>query len=235
MPFDAFVIPMTNLTAYSNYKHMKVDGVDDSFMRGIFKFVVFSLPVTLIITFLFQRLFFLLFKKKVSVYFRRYSFTACVLLQGLIEGNIPFFTYLFFRQSFVAFASKFLDKVFVAGAVVCFFVVISFVCCFYFLFYRYLKKKFGYFIYCYYRCLPSMVFLTIQRILRGVVRGVIHSCLHNQYKIEIVLLCVMEACLIVSAVWFEKKKKIFLTQLMFCLTLCYHFLFIILNLSLYVE
>ena len=41
--------------------------------------------------------------------------------------------------------------------------------------------------------------------------------------------------MILAAVWTEKKKKIFQTQLMFCLTLCYHFLFIILNLSLYVE
>ena len=49
------------------------------------------------------------------------------------------------------------------------------------------------------------------------------------------MLCGVEALVIVLAVWLEKKKEIFVTQAMFCLTLVYHFLFILLNLVLYEE
>ena len=204
-------------------------------MRGVFAFAIFVFPPILCLYCIFKGIFHCIHPYKISVYLRRYYFLSCALSQGLIEGNIPFFTYLFFRQCYLAFSFKFTDKIFIAIAIVLFFFVIIFVCCFYFIYNWYLEKKFGYFIYCFYRSLPAMVFLTFQLVMRGLVRGAIHSCLHNHYTTEIILLCVMEASIIVVAVWIEKKHKIFMTQLMFCLTLCYHFIFILINLSLYVE
>ena len=180
---DKFMIPMSDLIPFSNHKHMETDGVDDSFVRGIFPFVLFGVPPILVTTFIFYRLFQCLFNYKISSYVRRFYFVLPCLLQSLIEGNISFFTYIFFRQCFLAFSFKFLDKVFIATAFGFFFFVIMMACCFYFLGNRYYKKKFGYFIYCFYRTYPSMVYLSFQLVMRGIVRGVIHSCLHNYYGV----------------------------------------------------
>ena len=34
--FNSSVIPASNLTEFSNEKHMEIDGEDDNFVRGIF-------------------------------------------------------------------------------------------------------------------------------------------------------------------------------------------------------
>ena len=45
----------------------------------------------------------------------------------------------------------------------------------------------------------------------------------------------VEITVIALVLWCEKKKKIFISQSMFCLMLIYHFLFIVLNIVLYQE
>ena len=229
---NPFSIPTSKLIDFSNQKHMEIDGVDDSFVRAIFSFLIFGVPPILVATLFFRGIFKCLFKYQISVYLRRYFFILPCLLQGLIEGNIGFFTYVFFRQAFLAFSFKFADKLAIVMAVMFFFGVVMVACCFFLIFNHLLKKKIGYFIYCFYRTFPSMVYLNLQLVMRGIVRGVIHSCLHNHYEIEIVFLCLMEAAMIVLAIVIEKKSKIFMHQTMFMLSLCYHFLFILLNLTL---
>ena len=226
---------MSDLSAFSNPKHTEIDGVDDSFARSMFPCLVFLVPQTILSVFIFNRIFACIRTKKISVYVRRYFFVLPCVIQIVVEGNIPFFTYIFFRQTMVAFAFKFADKLFIAGAVVVFFAILMAASCFYFLSNYHYKKRFGYFIYCFYRCFPSMVFLTFRMFVRGFARGVIHSTLHYDYWLAIVLLSVLEAAVIVLAVWLEKKYQIFMTQTMFCLMLIYHFVFLVLNPLLYVE
>ena len=177
-PINSSVIPVSSLVPFSNKKHMEIDNVDDNFARGVFPFTVLTIVPTIVINVILYFIFKLLFKYKISVYFRRYYFLIPCLLQGLIEGNIQYFTYLFFRQSFVVFSFKFTDKIFIVLSVLFFFVILMVTCCFYFLFNYSLKKKFGYFIYCFYRTFPSMMFLTFRLVMKGFIRGVIHSCLH---------------------------------------------------------
>ena len=235
VPINHTIIPMSNLSAYSNPKHAEIDEVDDSFVRSLFPCLVFLIPQTILIVFILNRIFARIRTNKASVYVRRYFFVLPCVIQIVVEGNIPFFTYIFFRQAMVAFAFKFADKVFIAGAVVVFFAMLLAASCFYFLGNYHYKKRFGYFIYCFYRCFPSMVFLTFRMFVRGFVRGVIHSTLHYNYWVAIVLLSILEATVIVLAVWLEKKYRIFMTQSMFCLVLMYHFVFLVLNPLFYVE
>ena len=159
---------------------------------------------------------------------------GCVI-QILVEGNISFFTYVFFRQMFVSFSFNFYDKAFLAISVVAFFFIFIVTLVFYFIFNYQYGKKFSYFIYCFYRCFPSFVLLTFRNLVRGFLRGVIHSTLYSHYKTQTILICIVEVIVILLILWSEKKKKVFLTQSMFCLMLIYHFLFIVLNIVLYEE
>ena len=212
-----------------------MDGGDDNFLRGIFPIAIFVVIPTLCISFVLRRVFLCFFEYKFSVHIRRYFFISCELLQTLIEPNIAFLTYLLCRQSFLSFSFNFADKISLTVSLLLFFPVLIFACCFYFMFNRQLKKKFGYFIYCFKRCSPSMLYLTLRLILRGLLRGAIHGCLHENYFAEITLLCAMEASVVILTVWIEKTSKIFMNQQMFVLTILYHLMFILLNLTFYVE
>lgn len=206
VPINSSIVPATDITAFSNPKHVEVDDVDDNFARGTFPFFLFLVPQTILMLFVLHRVFRCLSQYKVSVYFRRYFFLLACVVQILVEDNISFFSYLFFQQTFVAFSFKFTDKLFIAASVSMFLLVVLAACCFYFLCNEIYGKCFGYFIYCFYRIFPAFVFLTVRHFGRGLLRGAIHSCLHFHYRTEIIMLCGVEALVIVLAVWLEKKK-----------------------------
>ena len=132
-PINSTIVPASEISVYSNPKHVEIDGVDDSFIRGLFPCQVFLIPQTIIIVFIFNRIFACIRTKKISVYLRRYSFVVPCVIQIVVEGNTPFFTYIFFRQAMVAFSFKFVDKAFIAGAIVVFFFMLLAASCFYFL------------------------------------------------------------------------------------------------------
>ena len=160
---------------------MEVDDVDDCFFRGMFQFFVFFLPQTLILCLVFRKVFNLLFNYKISILFRRFYFTPCVLIQMLVETNLAFFTYLIFKQIGVAFSFQFTDKIFLALSILIFGIFLVFSLCSYFIGNQIYGKGFGYFIYCYYRCFPAMGYITIKYILRGFLKGAIHHFFHEEY------------------------------------------------------
>ena len=235
IPINNSVVPMSDLTVYSNPKHKEVDDVDDSFARSLFPFFLFLIPQTIVLTLFLKAVFYCIYQKKISIYIRRYFFTAACLWQILIEGNIAYFTYIFFRQMMVGFSSKFVDKVFLGASIVAFGCILLIAFCSYLMFNKYYGKTFGYFIYCFYRSLPSMVLLTVRFFVRGFIRGVIHSTLHYKYGVAITLLCLLEGLVIATIIYLEKKYKVFINRTMFCVFLLYHFLLILFNLVIYGE
>ena len=68
------VIPTSDISRFSNPKHMEVDNVDDSFFRGLFNFMIFSVPQTILLCIICKRIFFCLFKYQISIFFRRFYF-----------------------------------------------------------------------------------------------------------------------------------------------------------------
>ena len=133
IPINSSIIPTTPITEFSNPKHVEIDGVDDSFFRGIFAFAVFMIPQTLLLVFILKRIFCWIANFSISIYLRRYYFVTACVLQILIESNVSFFTYLFFRQMMVSFSFQVYDKLFLALSVTVFFFIMVSACCFYFL------------------------------------------------------------------------------------------------------
>ena len=235
VPINNSTVPISDFSAFSNERHMEVDDVDDSFARGTFSFVVFTVAQTLIQCLLLRKVFLWLSNYKISVYIRRFFFVGASMVQILVEGNISFLTYLFFKQALIPFSFSFMDKAFLALSYCLYFFIMVSLCAFYFICHELYRKNFGYFIYCLYRCFPTLVYLTIRFFIRGFLRGAIHSLLHNHYQTEIILLSALEAVMIIVTIAIEKKSEIFLTKAMFCFNLLYHFVFILINCLLLAE
>ena len=122
---------------------------------------------------------------KISVFFRRFFFFWIALLQILFEGNLSYFVYVCFGNLSLAFSFSFADKLSLIFNILFLFVLLLFSVTFYLLLGKFLRKKAGYFIYCFYRCLPGHFFLSFRAFMRGFLRGSIHFFLHNYYEWEI--------------------------------------------------
>ena len=56
-PLSRTQLPYTDYTAYSNSKHLEIDGVDDSFARSSFEFLLLSVPQTILLCFILKKIF----------------------------------------------------------------------------------------------------------------------------------------------------------------------------------
>ena len=63
---------------------------------SLLDFFVFYVPFTLLLVFLWNRLFYILFNHEISKFLRPYSFWA-ILVELLVQNNIEFFTFVSFR------------------------------------------------------------------------------------------------------------------------------------------
>ena len=64
---------------HSNEKFMREARNNNVLLDSILDFLIFSVPLTLLMEFLFYRLFFLTFNYEISKYFRPYSFKLILL------------------------------------------------------------------------------------------------------------------------------------------------------------
>ena len=137
---------------------------------------------------------------------RRYYFFKSVLLQSLLEGNLPYFVYLSFSHLNHAFSFTFFDKLSLIFTLLFLIVVLLFSIAFYLMIGKSLKKTSCYFIYCLYRCASAFKFLTVNNLIRGFLRGSIHFFLHNYYGYQIASLCAVELLVIGITIATEKSK-----------------------------
>ena len=133
------------------------------------------------------------------------------------------------------FAFKFIDKLSLALSVVFLGLVLILVVSFYALCNETYKKKFGYFIYCFYRSMPGILYITVKIFARGFLRGAIHHFFHHKYGLEMLLLSILDFLVLLFGILLESLYRIFLTKAMFWVMSLYHFTFIMINLSLYLE
>ena len=88
---------------HSNKKYMEVSRNNNSLLDNLLDFLVFSVPLMILLEFLNYKLFYCLFDYEVSKYLRPYSFRL-ILIELLIQGNLEYFTFLGFRALQVFFS-----------------------------------------------------------------------------------------------------------------------------------
>lgn len=102
-------LPTSDYSDYSDSRFMEVEGKDSIFVNCIAWFLIFTIPQTILIMVVTNFLFRFTNGHYLSKYIRRYCFKA-VILQMLFEGNVNYFTYLFFNQMRMGFFFQAIDK-----------------------------------------------------------------------------------------------------------------------------
>lgn len=213
---------------------MKVESYDGSFIRSTITFLVLTLPQMGLFCLIMNKAFDIIREYRISILLRPYSFFPS-FLEMTIEGNVGFFTYIFFNQMRMAFSFAYHDRLWLAFAVFSFFNVPIFVLSFYhFINLRYGKQA-GYFIGNFYRTLPGLCFVTLRVLVRSCMQGAAHSLLHDNYDLMVVTLSCFEAVMLMLTLWAEYRYQVYITHTQCFLAAIYHLLMMLFNISLYIA
>lgn len=169
------------LSDYKSYSRKTAKNSSQILLQVIFPYFIYTLPQTICICIAFFFGFHLLKTTKYGVFFRRYSFFCINLIQTLIEGNIAYFTFIFLGHLSLSFSFSIWDKASLLLSLLFFLAIFLFTFLFYLVAVNQLNIKAGYFISCFYRCISTYNFLTLNNILKGIARGGIFYFLSSKY------------------------------------------------------
>ena len=166
----------TDLSDYSDDKYVEVEQKDRQFFRNAADFFIVSVPYCLIVFFLFNRLFYVLYNYEISSYIRIFSFWG-FLYQMIIESNVEWFVFLGARYSKTMFSFNFGDKMWIIGFSLFFYIVFAGSICSYFLFYYFYDKLSKYFMTNVFRIKGAFLTMTFIYGIRPFIKGAIHAYL----------------------------------------------------------
>ena len=115
---------------HSNEKFMREARNNNVLIDSLLDFLLFSVPLTLVMEFFLYRLFFLTFNYEASKYLRPYSFKL-ILLELLVQNNIEYFSFLGCRAVHVIFSYSIASKCWNGFAILFIFAVVFCVFCSY--------------------------------------------------------------------------------------------------------
>ena len=192
-------------------------------------YFTFFVPITVLIIFIFNRIFYCLFNYEVSKYLRPYCFWW-VLLELLVQSNIEYFSFLGFRSMDTPFSFNFPSKCFVTLGIIMFY--FSFITAMgsYFLYYSEYGKLARYFLVHLLRFPSSYGLMVIMYGARPFLKGMVHALLYDHWVIQIWCLMAIELAVILLILFFEfkfdnhKSKPFFMMDITY-----YYFCLVILN------
>lgn len=139
--------------------------------------MVFFITLTIILVFVLQKIFYLLFNYEISKFLRSYSFWL-ILGELLIQNNIEFFTFVGFRAFQTSFAFSFVSKCMNAFSILFLFLVIFATFTSYVIYYTQYGKLARYFLINMYRFPSSYALMIVCYGIRPFLKGIIHAMLY---------------------------------------------------------
>ena len=115
----------------ANYKYLNLQRIDDGIIQNFIGYLMFEVPLIILLYFVLRKIFFCLFERPISLLFRVFSFGGFVWTM-ILEDNLQLFSYLSFRNFTFLNYTSFSQKMSSAVAVLLFFPVLLYVCTFYF-------------------------------------------------------------------------------------------------------
>jgi hypothetical protein len=224
LPFieESIMPTFQNYTAYSNEKFMEVEGRDNGFMPNTVDYFFINVPYCLVVFFLLNRLFYILFNYPISQHLRIFSFWG-FLYQMIIEGNIEYLSFLGFRSFQTMFSATFLHKFYLVFSVVFFYFVMAGTISSYFLFYYFYGRLSKYFISNVYRINGAMAIMTYLYGVRPFIKGVIHAYLYNYNHIQLVSLSGVEFLTCLMLLIAEIRYEVFIFRSVFYFEVLFYF------------
>ena len=215
---------LPRFNAYSNIKYMNESRKNNVLLDNIFDYIVISVPLTLILWFIYYRAFYCLFEYEVSKYLRAYSF-CLILFDLLIQGNIEYFTFLAIRALDVFFSFSVSSIFFSILTIFCAFIVFGCTICSYWTYYYQYHKLGRYFLSNMYRFKSSYVLMTITYGCRPFLKGLAHAMFFENWNLQIWVLIGIEVSTLIIIVLFEivldnhKSRLTLLFEILYSLSL----------------
>ena len=224
---------------HSNEKYMRESRNNNLLLDNLLDFLVFSVPLMVLLEFLYYKVFYCLFDYEISKYLRPYSFRL-ILIEILIQGNLEVFTFLGCRALQIFFSYTLVSTIMEIFTVAFVLVVVLVGICSYWGYYYQYGKFARYFLANMYRFKSSYVLMTILFGVRPFLKGIVHAFFFEQWTLQIWLLIGIEALMIFITILFEivldnhKHRIILFFELLysFCLIglnillLCQHEFFV---------
>ena len=208
-------------------------------LDNLLDFLVFSVPLMVVLEFLYYKIFYCLFEYEISKYLRPYCFRL-ILIEILIQGNLEVFTFLGCRAFQVFFSFTLVSTLMEIFTVVFVLLVVLVAICSYLGYYYQYGKFARYFLANMYRFKSSYLLMTILFGVRPFLKGIVHAFFFEQWTLQIWMLIGIEALAIIITILFEivldnhKHRIILFFELLysFCLIglnillLCQHDFFV---------
>ena len=162
--------------AFSNENYLFESRNNNFLLDSVLDFFMFYIPLSILLIFLWNRLFFLLFRFEISKFLRPYSFWL-IIFDILIQNNIEFFTFLSFRAIETMFSFDFFTKFINCFTMIFFFIVVVCVTLSYLLYHYKYGKLARYFLSNMYRFPSSYILMIFIFGVRPFLKGVVHALL----------------------------------------------------------
>ena len=217
--------------AYSNQRYLQEARKNNFLISSTLDYLILSVPSMIIMVFLLNRIFYLLFNYEISKYIRPYSFWL-ILLDLTFQNNIEFFTFLSFRAIFTMFSFNFSTKALNAFSII--FLFITFICMTssYTIYYHRYRKLARYFLANMYRFPSSYVLMTIVYGVKPFLKGVVHALFYDQWVLQIWLLIGVEMTVVLIVIVFEIVLDNHKSMLILVIEIIYSFSFVTMNILL---
>jgi hypothetical protein len=167
------------------------------------------IPFTVLIFIILHFLFRLLSQFNISIFLREYSFWMflCVML---FDGNLPYFSFIFFSDLRIGFLTNFISKTQSVVTISLFYLTVVFCVCGFIVAQILYGRLSIYFKENTSNSLLGSFYMSIQFGLKYLIFGSIHSILRSVYHSQLCALALAEFVLIFINLAFLKKKKLFI-------------------------
>ena len=199
---------------FSNPKYLQQERKGNIFLSSTIDYFCFCIPASLVLFFIFNRVFHLLFDYEISKYLRVYSFKL-VLVEMLIQGNIEYFTFLGFRSIDTSFSFQLPSRLLVIMGIVMLFITVVVSLSSFFLYYIQYEKLARYFLINLFRFPSSYGLMVIVYGLKPLVKGAIHALAYEQWQLQIWLLIGAELLILIIMFIFEFRNDNHKSKLVF--------------------
>ena len=171
----------------SNPTHLKKERKNNLFIENTMNYFAFFVPMSLVVVFLFNRIFYCLFNYEISKYLRPYAFWW-VLFEIMIQNNVQYFAFLGFRSFDTSFSVDFACKNYITLGIIMLFFTLLGTCASYFIYYSEYGKLARYFLVNLLRFPSSYILMTIMYGFRPFLKGVIHAVLYEHWEMQMWML-----------------------------------------------
>jgi hypothetical protein len=192
---------------YSSQKFIDIEGNSNGFFVNTANFFLSNMIIIVGMFLILRMLFFLLFKYRISIFFRQYSFWP-YLVVILLDGNLQFASFLVGFELKWLFAHSISNKILTIWLLIIFFFIFTFSIGSYFFFRYFYDGLAKYFMESMGNSNSAAFYMLIHYGVRNILSGFLHSIDDQFYKSKIMALLLTEIAFLAFSIYSMSHKNV---------------------------